>query len=430
MAVPFCYSSEVDKMIEGYTTIKNIAAKWGITPRRVQVMCSQEKIPGAVKFGRDWAIPINADKPEDGRITTGEYRNWQKKGEDNTMADTQITILGMSGAGKTCYLLGLYYKMGAGLRGYTITTDEDTDVQLRDRYARLCDVTLDMEKRFPAGTDNISKYEFDLQYGYNTIMSFDWVDYPGGLLDRKNSGNLEEYEDVKKAINNSSSLFICVDGSLLLGDDIDEKIDNVRDNCSNVINTFFTEYFKSNNELPPTAIIVTKYDVCKDDTDAEELCEIIEEAFSPFFVKNDNRKIVTIIPVSIGTNIMDNDCSGKMKPLNIHLPIFMGIWFALSKKIQAHVANIQKQEQTNASTISSLRDQKAREENKWIFKSKDEVQRLARRIQEAENNGKKQTQQMNYMLNAMADNSDKLIRELEKYHMFISMVREVLFLRL
>lgn len=63
-------------------------------------MCSQEKIPGAVKFGRDWAIPINADKPEDGRITTGEYRNWRKKGEDNTMADTQITILGMSGLEK------------------------------------------------------------------------------------------------------------------------------------------------------------------------------------------------------------------------------------------------------------------------------------------------------------------------------------------
>ena len=330
------------------------------------------------------------------------------------MADTQITILGMSGAGKTCYLLGLYYKMGAGLRGYTITTDEDTDVQLRDRYARLCDVTLDMEKRFPAGTDNISKYEFNLQYGYNTIMSFDWVDYPGGLLDRKNSGNLEEYENVKKAINNSSSLFICVDGSLLLGDDIDEKIDNVRDNCSNVINTFFTEYFKSNNELPPTAIIVTKYDVCKDDTDAEELCEIIEEAFSPFFVKNDNRKIVTIIPVSIGTNIMDNDCSGKMKPLNIHLPIFMGIWFALSKKIQAHVENIHKQEEANNFTISSLRDKKAREENKWIFKSKDEVQILARIIQEVENNMQQQTQRMNYMLNAMADNSDKLIRELEK----------------
>ena len=45
------------------------------------------------------------------------------------MADTQITILGMSGSGKTCYLLGLYYRMGSGLKGYTITTDDDTDVK-------------------------------------------------------------------------------------------------------------------------------------------------------------------------------------------------------------------------------------------------------------------------------------------------------------
>jgi len=330
------------------------------------------------------------------------------------MSETQITILGMSGAGKTCYLLGLYYKMGAGLRGYTITTDEDTDVELRDRYSRLCDVSLDKEQRFPSGTDNISKYEFDLQYGYNTIMSFDWVDYPGGLLDRKNAGNLEEYEDIKRAIQNSSSLFICVDGSLLLGDDVEEKIDRVRDKCSNVINTFFSEYFKSNNVLPPTAIIVTKYDICKNDTDAEELCEIIEEAFSPFFVKNENKKFVTIIPVSIGINIMDDDCSGKMKPLNIHLPIFMGIWFALSKKIQTHVSKIQEHEINSTKEINSLRNLKAKEENKWIFTSKSEVSRLARRIQDAERNGQEQSKEMKFMLNVMADNSDKLIKELEK----------------
>ena len=329
------------------------------------------------------------------------------------MADTQITILGMSGAGKTCYLLGLYYKMGAGLKGYTITTDEDTDVQLRDRYKKLCDVTLDKEKRFPAGTDNISKYEFDLQYGYNTVMSFDWVDYPGGLLDRKNSGSLEEYEEVKTAINNSSSLFICVDGLLLLGDDIDVKVDNVRDNCSNVINTFFTDYFKSNHELPPTAIIVTKYDVCQDDTDEEELCKIIEEAFSPFFVKDENEKFVTIRPVSIGTNITDNDYSGKMKPLNIQLPIFMGIWFALRKKIQGYATEIQKQEQRNNEVISSLNYQKAREDSKWwIFKNDNMIESLARKIRATKSKGQQQTKEMNHILNAMVDNRDKLIEEL------------------
>ena len=329
------------------------------------------------------------------------------------MADTQITILGMSGAGKTCFLLGLYYKMGAGMRGYTITTDEDTDVQLRDRYSKMCDRTLGKE-RFPAGTDNISKYEFDLQYGYNTIMSFDWVDYPGGILCRKNEGNLEEYENVKKAINNSSSLFICVDGSLLVGDDVEEKIDRVKDECSSVINTFFSEYFQCNNALPPTAIVVTKYDLCQDDTDADELCDIIEEAFSPFFVKDDKKRIVTIIPVSIGSNIMDDDCSGKLKPLNIHLPIFMGIWFALSKKIQNHVADIQENEQKNESIVSDLRNQKAREENKWIFKSKGEIQRLARAILEAERSGIEQKKEMNDILNIMANNSEKLVKELEK----------------
>ena len=65
-------------MIDGYATIKIIAEKWTITPRRIQILCSQGKIPGAVKFGRDWAVPIDATKPKDGRETTGEYRNWRK----------------------------------------------------------------------------------------------------------------------------------------------------------------------------------------------------------------------------------------------------------------------------------------------------------------------------------------------------------------
>lgn len=331
------------------------------------------------------------------------------------MADTQITILGMSGAGKTCYLLGLYYKMSSGLRGYTITSDEDTDVELRDRYRKLCDVTLGKEKRFPAGTDNISKYTFDLQYGYNTVMSFDWVDYPGGLLDRKNSGNLEEYEDVKTAINNSSSLFICVDGSLLIGDDIDDKIERVRDNCSNVINTFFTDYSKTKKCIPPTAIIVTKYDVCKDDTDQEELCEIIQEAFSPFFVINNIKKVITIIPVSIGLNIMDENCSGKMKPLNIHLPIFMGIWFALSKKIQEYTNTMKEKDKNNQTNISNLKSLKEHEEKKfWFFKNETEIKNIAREIQNTEKKSKELTNEMNYSLNIMANDSEKLVNELEK----------------
>jgi len=330
------------------------------------------------------------------------------------MADTQITVLGMSGAGKTCYLLGLYYKMASGMRGYTLATDDDTDVQLRDRYAKVCDSSLGLA-RFPAGTDNISEYKFDLQYGYNTIMSFDWVDYPGGALDRKNEGDLEAYENIKQAINKSSTLFICVDGSLLIGDDIDEKIDNVKDNCSSVINSFFSDYKKTNNQLPPTAIIVTKYDMCKDDTDEDELKEIIEEAFSPFFVKDDDdiKRIVTIIPVSIGNNIMNDDCSGKLKPINIHLPIFMGIWFALSTKIQDKAFEIQNKSNANKKKITDLVQQKAYQENKF-FKKKDEIKRLAQEIKDAEAKNDKQSVELKNLISMMENNSDKLLKELDK----------------
>lgn len=40
-------------MIEGYATIKEIAEKWSITPRCVQVLCNKGKIHRTVKFGRD-----------------------------------------------------------------------------------------------------------------------------------------------------------------------------------------------------------------------------------------------------------------------------------------------------------------------------------------------------------------------------------------
>ncbi len=64
--------------MDNFITIKETADLWGITPRRVQKLCAEGKIDGATKFGRDWAIPANAEKPKDGRVTTGEYRNWRR----------------------------------------------------------------------------------------------------------------------------------------------------------------------------------------------------------------------------------------------------------------------------------------------------------------------------------------------------------------
>ncbi len=53
-------------------TTKLTAEKWGITDRRVRVLCAQGKIDGAWREGKIWYIPDAAPKPNDGRIKKQE----------------------------------------------------------------------------------------------------------------------------------------------------------------------------------------------------------------------------------------------------------------------------------------------------------------------------------------------------------------------
>jgi len=50
-----------------YMTPQEAAEKWGINQRSVQLYCSNNKIPGAKRVGRQWLIPVEAKKPVDKR---------------------------------------------------------------------------------------------------------------------------------------------------------------------------------------------------------------------------------------------------------------------------------------------------------------------------------------------------------------------------
>lgn len=56
-----------------YMTIQEASGRWGITERRIQVLCASGRLEGATKFGRQWAIPADAEKPDDARIKSGKY---------------------------------------------------------------------------------------------------------------------------------------------------------------------------------------------------------------------------------------------------------------------------------------------------------------------------------------------------------------------
>lgn len=56
-----------------YLSIHQTSEKWGISPRRIQTLCGEGRIPGATKIGSYWAIPDDAEKPIDARIKSGRY---------------------------------------------------------------------------------------------------------------------------------------------------------------------------------------------------------------------------------------------------------------------------------------------------------------------------------------------------------------------
>lgn len=55
-----------------YITVKQASKKWGISDRRVRILCAEGKISGVTRQGRNWMIPEDAKKPEDGRFKTVE----------------------------------------------------------------------------------------------------------------------------------------------------------------------------------------------------------------------------------------------------------------------------------------------------------------------------------------------------------------------
>lgn len=57
-----------------YITVREAAQKWGVSTRRVQMLCNEERIKGAYRFGKSWMIPSTAVLP-----------NARKKEEEPTL---------------------------------------------------------------------------------------------------------------------------------------------------------------------------------------------------------------------------------------------------------------------------------------------------------------------------------------------------------
>ena len=56
-----------------FLSAKEIGARWGISQRRVAILCKDGRINGAQMVAGTWIIPEGAEKPNDARIKSGKY---------------------------------------------------------------------------------------------------------------------------------------------------------------------------------------------------------------------------------------------------------------------------------------------------------------------------------------------------------------------
>ena len=55
-----------------FMTAKEASEKWGISDRRIRVLCAEGKISGAYQEGRGWKIPVDVEKPAVARFKSRE----------------------------------------------------------------------------------------------------------------------------------------------------------------------------------------------------------------------------------------------------------------------------------------------------------------------------------------------------------------------
>ncbi len=188
-----------------YISAKEAAEKWNISQRRVAILCSEERINGAMMVGNMWIIPSNAEKPIDKRTIRYEkqkivelkpFVKWvggkgqlleQLKKHMPTGGEKVLTKYAEPFVGGGALLFNLLSKYN-----FESLYISDTNAELINSYNVI---------KF--NVEELISSLSDIQYKYLNMDENDRKEYYYNARDRFNSLTLKEETKVEKA-----SLFI------------------------------------------------------------------------------------------------------------------------------------------------------------------------------------------------------------------------------
>jgi len=267
-------------------------------------------------------------------------REWTELG---IRKDIKITILGGIASGKTSYMLAIYNILRRGVNKFTLAHQNlDEDLGFVERWDAL-----KFEHNWPIITfPRVSNYKFDFCFAHRPLVSFDWLDYGGGLSEH--SRNEEEVKLLIDNLTESSCIFLCIPGEYL-----QESGKMAREHKAILarMNVLFREIVKQGKK-PSVVILITKHDLCAHRT-SEDIFQDSSRFFAPLFVEGGNWEVM-VCPVTLGSDLA-KDYNGSIEPIQIHLPLMFAIFHhasILRKETEAKLQKLKNERQLEKELFS------------------------------------------------------------------------------
>lgn len=143
--------------MKSYMNTSEAAKRWGITPRRIGILCSEGRISGAYKERSRWRIPVDAEKPADQRSGKAGVRedapgklplpvgisDFRKASSEYYYVDKTLLIRDFLDERPQVSLFTRPRRFGKTLnmdmlRVFFEKTDEDTSIYFQDKYIWEC----------------------------------------------------------------------------------------------------------------------------------------------------------------------------------------------------------------------------------------------------------------------------------------------------
>lgn len=248
----------------------------------------------------------------------------------------QVSIFGLKGSGKTCYLYAMANLLNRGVRIgqdeiITISTPKiEQQIRLNNGFLELIRGT------WPQGSAETTFYDFDVKMNEDDVFTFQMQDYRGGAWNGQYQEDAEVREDLLQEFQDSTAIIFMVDGQSLL--DVQKNNPNdletvVRASQNIVfIQTLFSEYVNRTGKenVAPILLAITKSDLFT--PDSKEIAKQYLRKNLPAIFKNGSGAFVAITDVAIGENLTKGD-DGSLKGrlvlnerLNLHIPMLFSIY--------------------------------------------------------------------------------------------------------